>query len=353
MSSVQERNSEMVNLLSPDFVRKKDSVYISGIVTGMTLALPGLVSYWPMSVSLDHETSVYADEIMVGSSNDPYYAVQIERAAPNGFLNTGGSRFGQGGAWGNIDGPAITGWIGFGSNFYYASNQAKRVQANYAAMMFVSSQFDFLGAANGAADSNITWVNLAVLDDSGNLHLRSGTAPAATLEVERGTLTGGTAALKGTTYTSHFNYSTDEDTYIRGGKSGSVVYVGDVNNTGGVNLANGGGPTVFGGRVGSAWTAVTFNTGWVDYGGIYPTVLIKKVGDLVFIRGLCYRSSGVSTTILTLPSGYRPPNYLHFPVVSSNAFCEIDIDSSGNVIVIGGTPANWVALNGIHFSTIT
>ena len=42
--AVQERNSEMVSLLSADFIQKQDSAYLAGIVTGTILALPGLVA---------------------------------------------------------------------------------------------------------------------------------------------------------------------------------------------------------------------------------------------------------------------------------------------------------------------
>ena len=50
---------------------------------------------------------------------------------------------------------------------------------------------------------------------------------SAALSVARGTGTDGTAAFFGTTNTSHFNYSTDENTYIRGGKSNSKLFLND------------------------------------------------------------------------------------------------------------------------------
>jgi len=53
--AIQERNSEMVNLLSVDFVRKKDTTYLAGIVTGAILALPGLTAFWPMQVALNDD----------------------------------------------------------------------------------------------------------------------------------------------------------------------------------------------------------------------------------------------------------------------------------------------------------
>lgn len=68
----------------------------------------------------------------------------------------------------------------------------------------------------------------------------SSSTPTSTLDVYRGSLSNGTATFRGITYASHFNYSTDEDTYIRGGKTASQILIGDAN-TGNVRLAEGGG----------------------------------------------------------------------------------------------------------------
>lgn len=53
------------------------------------------------------------------------------------------------------------------------------------------------------------------------------TVPEGTLDVDRGSAPGGTAIFRGTQRFSHFNYSTGEDTYIRGGKAASNVYLND------------------------------------------------------------------------------------------------------------------------------
>jgi hypothetical protein len=51
--------------------------------------------------------------------------------------------------------------------------------------------------------------------------------PQATLDIARGNATGGTLRIRGTERISHFNYSTDEHTYVRGGKATSNVYIND------------------------------------------------------------------------------------------------------------------------------
>ena len=55
------------------------------------------------------------------------------------------------------------------------------------------------------------------------------TSPLATLDVARGTAFNGTAMFRGTSHASSFNYGTNEDTYIRGGKNFSNVIINDEN----------------------------------------------------------------------------------------------------------------------------
>lgn len=77
--------------------------------------------------------------------------------------------------------------------------------------------------------------------DGRNVGIAIGTnAPTATFDVGRGTGADGTAIFRGTKHVSHFNYSTNETTYIRGGKDGSSVVIND-NNIGNVYLSPNGG----------------------------------------------------------------------------------------------------------------
>ena len=75
----------------------------------------------------------------------------------------------------------------------------------------------------------------------GNAYLNGtvgiGINPAqATLDVARGIAGAGTARFQGTTFHSHFNYSTDENTYIRGGKTGSHIILNDQAGLGNVGV---------------------------------------------------------------------------------------------------------------------
>ena len=61
-------------------------------------------------------------------------------------------------------------------------------------------------------------------------------SPTATLDAMRGTAGGGTAQFRGTNNVSHFNFGTNEDTYIRGGKSGANVILNDFAGAGNVGI---------------------------------------------------------------------------------------------------------------------
>lgn len=83
----------------------------------------------------------------------------------------------------------------------------------------------------GEWDGNFHFINTSggtevVTIKSGNVGIGT-SSPDGTLYVARGTANGGTAVFAGTTNKSHFNYSVDEDTYIRGGKASSKVIIND------------------------------------------------------------------------------------------------------------------------------
>jgi len=103
-----------------------------------------------------------------------------------------------------------------------------------------------------------------------------------------------------------------------------------------------------------AWSALTLNTAgnWANYGGSYAVAAYKKVGDLVFIRGLVVRSSGADTLIATLPSGYRPGSYHLYATSGDDAFARIDIENDGEIRLQTGTAAVYVSLNGFCFSVV-
>lgn len=85
----------------------------------------------------------------------------------------------------------------------------------------------------GASASTST--ELMRIQGNGNVGIGL-SSPNASLAVNRGAGTDGTAAFFGTTHTSHFNYSTAEDTYIRGGKNNAKVLINDIAGLGNVGI---------------------------------------------------------------------------------------------------------------------
>lgn len=106
------------------------------------------------------------------------------------------------------------------------------------------------------------------------------------------------------------------------------------------------------GNIGT-WTTLTLNTGgsWANYGGSYFNAAYKKIGDLVFLRGLVKRTSGTNTLIATMPVGYRPTSYVLRSTSGDDAFARIDIENDGEMRMQAGTAAAYISLDGLWFST--
>lgn len=196
-----------------------------------------------------------------------------------------------------------------------------------------------------ATDSELTY-------DPTENRLRIGSiSSTAQLAVDRGTGTDGTAAFKGTTNISHFNYDTAEHTYLRGGKSTSQVIIGDLNSSVQipvpVNMSAGAAIAT------EAWTAPTLVNSWVNYGSGYNNAgYYKDSFGIVHIRGLIKSGTTSSgTTLFTLPSGYRPTAEYIIACTSAGGYVEIRVDTSGNVKGFAGLNSIYTSLDGIHFKT--
>ncbi|MBP9151746.1 MAG: tail fiber domain-containing protein [Flavobacteriales bacterium] len=111
--------------------------------------------------------------------------------------------------------------------------------------------------------------------------------PTASLDVRRGNAADGTAAFRGTTHDSHFNYGTSEDTYIRGGKNDAPVYINDTHN-GNVNVVTGGGGLGIGVSSNLSYKAQLVST-------IGKGMRIDVTGSASIPEGLAVLMSGVSS----------------------------------------------------------
>lgn len=123
----------------------------------------------------------------------------------------------------------------FGGRYFMATGYAGSISMNSGTGNFGISTY----GTGGAGSPTPVSTSLVTILQNGNVGLGN-SLPTATLVVSRGSGAGGTAQFIGTTNSSHFNYSTNEETYIRGGKAASQVIINDVS-SGAIRLAEGGG----------------------------------------------------------------------------------------------------------------
>lgn len=104
-------------------------------------------------------------------------------------------------------------------------------------------------------------------------------------------------------------------------------------------------------EIGSPWTNLSLNTGWINYGASYQTTQYKKFGDFVIIRGLIARTSGTEAVIATLPSGYRPSLKQLYTVATNTGYGEIEITTAGSIVLRSGG-VGYLSFGEITFSLI-
>lgn len=97
----------------------------------------------------------------------------------------------------------------------------------------------------------------------------------------------------------------------------------------------------------SGWVAVTMLNSWVAYDNAYgrtDNTLIRKIGNVVFIRGLV-KTGTLGTVAFTLPSGWRPEIHQIFGSSSIDVFHQVRIQSNGDVIPNTGGGSGWCSIS--------
>lgn len=104
------------------------------------------------------------------------------------------------------------------------------------------------------------------------------------------------------------------------------------------------------------WQSVSFTNGWGNYGSSYNTAgYFKDSQGIVHLKGLVKGGTiGGSSTIFTLPVGYRPAKR-ELQIVASHPNGSVgrcDILSNGQVLAYHGN-SGWFSLDGITFKADT
>lgn len=313
--AVQERNSEMVNLLKADFIHKKDTAYLAGLVMGTLLALPGLVALWPMGISLSDDMEIAVGTVEARYNAATRYAIGLQPlsalAAIYAYDYTGAAYIPL-----VIDGSTISLRPGADGN--------------------KALSIDAAGTVTARGTTQVTNTTEQWTTDLWNKSLELG------IETVIQWLKGGGSIGRGIGFSAdgnlYFMRSTADDI------SAAPTYDMTLDSSGRLQ------PLV----AGEGWTGFSFGSGWGNYGSSYVGGGYKKFGDLVLLRGLVSRTSGVGTTIATLPAGYRPINsssLVLLDVITDTGAGRVDINASGNLIYIsGGT--TWVSFNAKFFSIL-
>jgi hypothetical protein len=101
--------------------------------------------------------------------------------------------------------------------------------------------------------------------------------------------------------------------------------------------------------VGSGGTAPAFGVGFGNYGNGFAPVGFRKVGNLVYVRGLIANVSATAqnATFFTLPAGYRPLATVVFPGFSSAGILRVDVAPNGIIssALIGLGAGSYSSLN--------
>jgi type II secretory pathway pseudopilin PulG len=97
------------------------------------------------------------------------------------------------------------------------------------------------------------------------------------------------------------------------------------------------------------WTLVTPNSAWTNYGGTYPPLEYTKSSDgIVMLEGFI-KGGAVGSTVMTLPSGYRPAAEALTSQTGWDSYSRVDVTSTGAVIVESLANNGWLSLNNIQF----
>jgi hypothetical protein len=93
---------------------------------------------------------------------------------------------------------------------------------------------------------------------------------------------------------------------------------------------------------GSGWTTPSLLNSWTNYAGGYNNAGYRKVGTVVFIRGLV-TGGALGTVVFTLPTGHRPSGRIILATQSNSALGRLDIAADGSVYAQAGT-AGWFSI---------
>jgi hypothetical protein len=106
----------------------------------------------------------------------------------------------------------------------------------------------------------------------------------------------------------------------------------------------------------STWVSAVLENGWTNFNAnSYPIARYKKDSlGFVCLEGFVAGTLSTTSTVFTLPVGYRPTKTIYFSTVcsvgSSDVFGNGQINHGTGVVQIFQSKPSWASLNNIRFS---
>lgn len=101
------------------------------------------------------------------------------------------------------------------------------------------------------------------------------------------------------------------------------------------------------------WIEVAvFTNSWVNYGAGFPTAAYRKIGDIVYLKGLL-KNGVLNNQAFNLPVGYRPATTRHFMTMMTALAGGLRVLSAGDVTFgdPNGGGNGYCSLDGTRFET--
>ena len=97
--------------------------------------------------------------------------------------------------------------------------------------------------------------------------------------------------------------------------------------------------------------APAFDPGWSDVGGAFQTAgFYKDPLGIVHLRGDVHRTSGASTTIMTMPAGYRPTAIENFSAYGNGGTAAgVAVRQTDGAVVLVAGDVGFIGLGGITY----
>lgn len=103
----------------------------------------------------------------------------------------------------------------------------------------------------------------------------------------------------------------------------------------------------------TGWINLTLNDGWTmgDYASEVPQY--RKIGNIVYLRGLVNATTAAGNIIATLPQGFRPAGYFNRFACALNQTDKVNVQVNANGLINdyqkGTNGRTFLSLNGISF----